>query len=192
MIKNIHETAIIDNGATIGNGTSIWHFTHVCSEAIIGDKVSIGQNVYIGNKVKIGNNCKIQNNVSVYDNVILEDDVFCGPSMVFTNVYNPRAQISRKDEYKQTIVKRGVTIGANATIICGITLGSFSFIAAGSVARKNVKPYALIAGVPGQQIGWMSEFGERIPLPLKGSGKFICPNTQKKYELIDTELILID
>ena len=192
MIKNIHETAIIDDGATIGSGTSIWHFTHVCSEAIIGDKVSIGQNVYIGNKVKIGNNCKIQNNVSVYDNVILEDDVFCGPSMVFTNVYNPRAQISRKSEYKQTIVKRGVTIGANATIICGITLGSFSFIAAGSVVRTNVKPYALIAGVPGQQIGWMSEFGERIPLPLKGSGKFICPNMQKKYELIDTELILID
>lgn len=192
MIKKIHETAIVDDGATIGKETSIWHFTHICSEAIIGSKVSIGQNVYIGNKVKIGNNCKIQNNVSVYDNVILEDDVFCGPSMVFTNVYNPRAQISRKNEYKSTIVKRGVTIGANATIICGITLGSFSFIAAGSVVRKNVKPFALITGVPGQQIGWMSAFGERIPLPLKGKGEFICPYTQKKYKLIDTELILID
>ena len=192
MNYNKHSSAIVDKGAQIGEGTKIWHFSHICAGAIIGKNVSIGQNVYVSNNAIIGNNCKIQNNISIYDNVILEDDVFCGPSMVFTNVYNPRAQISRKDEYKQIIVKRGVTISANAIIICGITLGSFSFIAAGSVARKNVKPYALIAGVPGQQIGWMSEFGERIPLPLKGSGKFICPNTQKKYELNDTELILID
>ena len=175
-----HETAVVDDGAVIGDETSIWHFSHICSGAKIGKNVSIGQNVFVGNKVIIGNNCKIQNNVSIYDNVTLEDGVFCGPSMVFTNVYNPRALISRKTEYKKTLVKKGTTIGANATIICGIILNKFSFVAAGAVVKSDVNLFALVAGVPGKQIGWMSEFGEKIPLPLKGVGEFLCPNTNKK------------
>ena len=187
-----HETAVVDDGAVIGDETSIWHFSHICSGAKIGKNVSIGQNVFVGNKVIIGNNCKIQNNVSIYDNVTLEDGVFCGPSMVFTNVYNPRALISRKTEYKKTLVKKGTTIGANATIICGIILNKFSFVAAGAVVKSDVKPFALVAGVPGKQIGWMSEFGEKIPLPLKGVGEFLCPNTNKKYKLVDCKLLSLD
>ena len=189
MAITVHPSAIIDKGAKIGDGSRIWHFVHVCSGAVVGKNVSMGQGVFVGNKVTIGNNCKIQNNVSVYDNVHLEDGVFCGPSMVFTNVYNPRALISRKHEFKNTLVKKGVTIGANATIICGTTIGIYAFIAAGSVVRSNVRPYALIAGVPGKQIGWMSEFGEKIPLPLQGSSEYVCPHTQKKYKLVDKELM---
>jgi len=184
-----HETAIIDDGAKIGAGSRIWHWVHICSRVIIGENCSFGQNVYIGNDVKIGNGVKVQNNVSIYDQVELEDHVFCGPSMVFTNVINPRAHIERKDEYKKTLVKKGATIGANATIVCGITLGEYSFIAAGAVVAKDVKPYALMAGVPAKQIGWMSEFGERIPLPLSGEGSFECPNSKKTYYLKSDQLL---
>ena len=157
-----HATALIDEGAKIGRNTRIWHWVHICKNSIIGEDCSLGQGVYVGNDVKIGNRCKIQNNVSVYDAVTLEDEVFCGPSMVFTNVYNPRAAIERKDEFRRTLVKRGSTIGANATIVCGVTLGEFSFIAAGAVVVKDVEPYALMAGVPAKRIGWMNEKGERI------------------------------
>jgi UDP-2-acetamido-3-amino-2,3-dideoxy-glucuronate N-acetyltransferase len=180
-----HQSAIIDDGATIGENTKIWHFCHVSSGAKIGDDCSLGQNVYVGNKVIIGNNVKIQNNVSVYDNVFIEDDVFCGPSMVFTNVYNPRSYIKRKDEYKDTIIKKGATMGANCTIVCGVTIGEYSFIAAGSVIKQNVKPFALMAGVPGVQKGWMSKFGEKLDLPLFGNGETICPHTKEKYILKD-------
>lgn len=183
MAITIHPSAIVDDGATIGDGTAIWHWVHVCAQAKIGTGCSLGQNVFIGNKVNIGNNVKIQNNVSVYDNVTLEDDVFCGPSMVFTNVYNPRSAVSRKNEYRNTIVKRGATIGANATIVCGVTIGEYSFIGAGAVVNKDVKPYALMAGVPAKQIGWMSKFGEKIPLPISGFGDFTCQNTNELYRL---------
>lgn len=179
----IHPTAIVDVGAKIGAGTRVWHWVHVSAGAVIGERCSLGQNVFVGNTVRIGNNCKIQNNVSVYDNVILEDDVFCGPSMVFTNVYNPRSAVSRKDEYRDTIVRRGATLGANCTIICGVTIGEYAFIAAGAVVNRDIPAYALVAGVPGRQIGWMSEFGERIPLPLTGDGQFTCPHTHKSYRL---------
>ncbi len=178
-----HETAIIDEGAEIGNGSRVWHWAHVCGGAKIGSGCSLGQNVFVGNRVTIGNNVKIQNNVSVYDNVHLEDDVFCGPSMVFTNVINPRSAVERKDEYLDTVVKKGATIGANATIICGATLGENCFIAAGAVVRGDVKPFALMAGVPARQIGWMSRFGERIDLPVEGSGEWVCPNTKDTYVL---------
>lgn len=183
-----HETAIVDDGAIIGNGTRVWHWVHISGGARIGEKCSFGQNVYVGNKVVIGNNVKVQNNVSVYDNVYLEDDVFCGPSMVFTNVYNPRSAVTRKDEYRDTIVKKGATIGANASIVCGVIIGEYAFIAAGAVINKNVKAYALMAGVPAKQIGWMSEYGEKIALPLQGSGEWICPHTGKKYYLKDDKV----
>ncbi len=185
MERNIfvHDTAEVDLGATIGEGSKVWHFSHVCSNAIIGDKVSVGQNAYIANKVVIGNNCKIQNNVSIYDDVILEDDVFCGPSMVFTNVYNPRAFIERKNEYRATLVKRGATIGANATIVCGVTLGEYCFIGAGSLVREDVADYALIVGNPGKQIGWVSAYGERLKLPLNGNAKVECKYTNDVYIL---------
>ena len=176
-------SAVIDEGATIDEGCRIWHFTHICSGAKLGKYVSLGQNVYVGNEVMIGDNCKIQNNVSIYDNIVLEDGVFCGPSMVFTNVHNPRAFVSRKKEYRHTLVKKGATIGANATIVCGVEIGTFAFIAAGAVITKNVKPYALMAGVPAKQIGWMSEYGERIPLPNEGVGIYFCTHQKKQYEL---------
>ncbi len=179
----IHPTAIVDVGATIGTGTRVWHWVHVSAGAVIGERCSLGQNVFVGNTVRIGNNCKIQNNVSVYDNVILEDDVFCGPSMVFTNVYNPRSAVSRKDEYRDTIVRRGATLGANCTIICGVTIGEYAFIAAGAVVNRDVRSFALIAGVPGRQIGWMSKFGTRIPLPIDGTGDFTCSHTGLTYRL---------
>ena len=181
-----HETAIVDTGATIGANTRIWHWVHVSSGATIGEKCSLGQNVYVGNRVVIGNNVKIQNNVSVYDNVTLEDDVFCGPSMVFTNVYNPRSAVTRKDEYRDTVVKRGATLGANCTIVCGVTIGEYAFIGAGAVVNKNVKPYALMVGVPAKQIGWMSEFGEQLKLPLSGSGETRCDKTNSVYILINS------
>ena len=181
-----HETAIVDTGATIGANTRIWHWVHVSSGATIGEKCSLGQNVYVGNHVVIGNNVKIQNNVSVYDNVTLEDDVFCGPSMVFTNVYNPRSAVTRKDEYRDTVVKRGATLGANCTIVCGVTIGEYAFIGAGAVVNKNVKPYALMVGVPAKQIGWMSEFGEQLKLPLSGSGETRCDKTNSVYILINS------
>lgn len=181
----MHPTAIIDEGASISDGTRIWHWTHVCAKAVIGKDCSLGQNVFVGNDVRIGNNVKIQNNVSVYDAVTLEDDVFCGPSMVFTNVYNPRSAVSRKNEYRRTLVKRGVTIGANATVVCGVTLGEYAFIAAGAVVNKDVKPYALMVGVPALQIGWMSRHGERLTLPILGTGTATCAASGQLYRLVD-------
>ena len=158
----IHSTAIIDEGAKIGDNTNIWHWSHISSGAEIGSNCSLGQNVFIGNKVKIGNNTKIQNNVSIYDNIIIEKNVFLGPSMVFTNVYNPRSEISRKNEYRDTKIREGATLGANSTIICGITLGMYCFVAAGAVVTKDVEPFALMAGVPATKIGWMNKKGERV------------------------------
>ena len=181
----IHETAIVDEGAQIGAGSRVWHFVHVCGGAEIGEGVSLGQNVFVGNRVRIGSRCKIQNNVSVYDNVFLEDEVFCGPSMVFTNVYNPRSGIERKDQYLDTHVRKGATLGANCTIVCGVTIGEYSFVGAGAVVNKDVPAYALMVGVPARQIGWMSEFGEQLDLPVKGSAETICPNTGAKYRLTD-------
>jgi len=187
----IHPSAIVDEGATIGAGSRIWHWVHICAQAVIGEKCSLGQNVFVGNRVRIGNNCKIQNNVSIYDNVYLEDDVFCGPSMVFTNVYNPRSAVTRRDEYRDTYIKRGATLGANCTIVCGITVGEFAFVGAGAVVNRDVPPFALVAGVPARHIGWMSRYGERIPLPLKGEGSYTCPHTGQVYRLngqqIETE-----
>jgi UDP-2-acetamido-3-amino-2,3-dideoxy-glucuronate N-acetyltransferase len=191
MNYQVHESAIIDDGAEIGDGSRVWHFTHVCGGAKIGVRVSLGQNVFVGNQVIIGDDCKIQNNVSVYDNVTLEEGVFCGPSMVFTNVYNPRAMISRKDQYWGTLVKKGATLGANCTIVCGVTIGEFAFVAAGAVITKNVKPYALMAGVPARHIGWMSQYGEKLDLPLEGDAKITCPYTQKVYQLKNGQVILI-
>jgi UDP-2-acetamido-3-amino-2,3-dideoxy-glucuronate N-acetyltransferase len=179
----IHPSAIVDLGAQIGEGSRVWHFVHICSGAILGREVSLGQNVFVGNRVIIGDRCKIQNNVSIYDDVTLEEGVFCGPSMVFTNVYNPRALIERKNEYRCTLVRRGATLGANCTIVCGVTIGEFAFIGAGAVVNTDVKRYALMLGVPARQVGWMSEHGERIPLPLKGEGTFICPHSGIRYRL---------
>lgn len=178
-----HPSAIIDVGATIGEGSRIWHFVHVCGGATIGKGVSLGQNVFVGNRVVIGDNCKIQNNVSVYDNVTLEEGVFCGPSMVFTNVYNPRSLIERKDQYRDTLVKKGATLGANCTIVCGVIIGEYAFIGAGAVINKNVPAYALMVGVPAYQLGWMSEFGERLELPVEGDGDAVCPQTGTLYTL---------
>jgi UDP-2-acetamido-3-amino-2,3-dideoxy-glucuronate N-acetyltransferase len=183
MSVSIHPTAIVDEGAQIGEGSRVWHWVHVCAGAQIGRDVSLGQNVFVGNKVVIGDRCKIQNNVSVYDNVTLEEGVFCGPSMVFTNVYNPRSLIERKNEYRDTLIKRGATLGANSTIVCGVTIGEFAFIGAGAVVNKDVKPYALIVGVPARQVGWMSEYGEQIALPLSGEGEYTCPHTAHVYKL---------
>lgn len=175
-----HESSIVDEGAIIGQGTRIWHWTHVCSKAKIGDNCSLGQNVFVGNNVVIGNNVKIQNNVSVYDNVFIEDHVFCGPSMVFTNVFNPRSEITRKDEYRNTFIKKGATLGANCTIVCGVTVGEYAFVGAGAVITKDVLPFSLMMGVPAKRVGWMSRFGERIR--LEGE-KFVCPHTGEIYLL---------
>lgn len=185
MSHTQHPTAIVDDGAVIGAGSRVWHFVHVCGGARIGCDVSLGQNVFVGNRVVIGDRCKIQNNVSVYDNVTLEEGVFCGPSMVFTNVYNPRALIERKDQYRDTLVKRGATLGANCTIVCGVTVGAFAFVGAGAVVHKDVLPYALVVGVPARHIGWMSEYGEQLELPLVGDGETVCPHTGSHYVLRD-------
>jgi UDP-2-acetamido-3-amino-2,3-dideoxy-glucuronate N-acetyltransferase len=183
-----HETAIVDDGAQIGEDSRVWHFVHVCGGAKIGKGVSLGQNVFVGNRVVIGDHCKVQNNVSVYDNVFLEEGVFCGPSMVFTNVYNPRSLIERKDQYRDTLVKKGVTLGANCTIVCGITIGAYAFVGAGAVVNKDVPAYALMVGVPAKQIGWMSEFGEQLDLPLQGQAQAICSHTGAVYQLDGTTL----
>lgn len=188
MTHTVHPTAIVDEGAQIGEGTHIWHWVHVCGGAKIGERCSLGQNVFVGNKVAIGNNVKIQNNVSVYDNVTLEDDVFCGPSMVFTNVYNPRSAVSRKDEYRNTLVKRGATLGANCTIVCGVTIGEYAFVGAGAVINRDVPNYALMVGVPAKQIGWMSQHGERLDLPVEGDAEAKCPATGSRYLLNGNEL----
>ncbi len=192
MNYQVHETAIVDEGAKIGLNSKIWHWSHVCAGAQIGSEVSLGQNVYVANKVVIGNRCKIQNNVSIYDNVYLDEGVFCGPSMVFTNVYNPRSLINRKNEYKDTYIKKGVSLGANCTIICGVTVEKFAFVAAGAVINKDVPAYALMVGVPAKQIGWMSEYGERLNLPVSGNAKTICKHTGQKYVLKNDQLKVSD
>ncbi|MBS9719642.1 N-acetyltransferase [Tianweitania sp. BSSL-BM11] len=183
MTASIHPSAIVDEGAEIGDGSRVWHFAHVCGGARIGSGVSLGQNVFVGNKVVIGDRCKIQNNVSLYDNVTLEEGVFCGPSMVFTNVHNPRALVERKNEYRDTLVKRGATLGANCTIVCGATIGQFAFIGAGAVVSRDVPDFALMVGVPARQIGWMSAFGERLDLPMEGNAETQCPHTGDRYRL---------
>jgi UDP-2-acetamido-3-amino-2,3-dideoxy-glucuronate N-acetyltransferase len=188
MNYSLHPSAIVDDGAQIGEGSRIWHFVHVCSGARIGKGVSLGQNVFVGNKVSIGDKCKIQNNVSVYDNVTLEEGVFCGPSMVFTNVYNPRSLIERKNEYRDTLIKKGATLGANCTIVCGVTVGEYAFVGAGAVINKDVKPYALVVGVPARQIGWISEFGEQLDLPLEGRAETVCQYTSARYILNGSNL----
>jgi UDP-2-acetamido-3-amino-2,3-dideoxy-glucuronate N-acetyltransferase len=180
---NIHPSAIVDEGSQIGEGSRVWHFVHVCGGAKIGKGVSLGQNVFVGNKVLIGDHCKIQNNVSVYDNVTLEEGVFCGPSMVFTNVYNPRSLIERKSEYRNTLVRKGVTLGANCTVVCGVTIGEYAFIGAGAVVNKDVKPYSLMVGVPARQVGWMSQYGEQLDLPLEGESSAVCPYSGILYRL---------
>lgn len=185
MSVQIHPSAIVDEGAQIGEGSRVWHFVHVCSGAVIGRGVSLGQNVFVANRTVIGDRCKIQNNVSVYENVTLEKGVFCGPSMVFTNVYNPRSLIERKSEYRDTRVGRGATLGANCTIVCGTTIGAYAFVGAGAVINRDVPDYALMVGVPARQVGWMSEFGERLDLPLTGTGRTVCPHTGDTYVLQD-------
>lgn len=174
-----HETAIVDDSCNIGDGTKIWHWTHVSSGAVIGSNCVLGQNVYVGAKAVVGNGVKIQNNVSIYDRVILEDDVFCGPSMVFTNVNNPRSFVERKDEYKTTVIKKGASLGANCTIICGVTIGEYAFVGAGTVVTKDVKPFALMVGVPARQIGWVSKAGEILDATLK------CPRDNVQYKVDD-------
>jgi UDP-2-acetamido-3-amino-2,3-dideoxy-glucuronate N-acetyltransferase len=192
MDYQAHETAIIDKGAQIGVNSRIWHWTHVCGGAKIGNSVTLGQNVFVASKAVIRDNCKIQNNVSIFDNVYLEEGVFCGPSVVFTNVYNPRALIKRSTEYRDTIVKMGATLGANCTIICGVTIGKFAFIGAGSVVNINVPSYALMVGVPAKQIGWMSEYGDKLDLPLSGNLEITCEHTGKKYQLKDKQLSVVE
>lgn len=183
MAVFIDPTAVVDEGAIIGKGTRIWHFTHVCSGARIGAGVSLGQNVFVANDVVIGDNVRVQNNVSIYDAVELEDDVFCGPSMVFTNVINPRSTVPRKGEYRKTVVRRGATLGANCTIVCGHVIGRYAFIGAGAVITKDVPDFALMAGVPARQVGWMSRHGERLDLPLHGEGRAVCPGNGDGYRL---------
>ena len=178
-----HETAIIDDGCTIGEGVKIWHFSHIMPNCIIGDKCNIGQNVVISPEVVLGKNVKIQNNVSIYTGVICEDDVFLGPSMVFTNVINPRSAVNRKSEYAKTVVKKGASIGANATIVCGHDIGEYAFIGAGAVVTKNVPDYALLVGNPAKQIGWVSEYGHR--LNFNDEGIAICPESKQEYQIKD-------
>ncbi|QWG14891.1 acetyltransferase [Bradyrhizobium sediminis] len=180
MAVSIHPTAIVDEGARIGDGSRIWHWVHVCGKAQIGKGCSLGQNVFVGNDVIIGNNVKIQNNVSVYDAVRIEDDVFCGPSMVFTNVYNPRSAITRKDEYRETFVRKGATLGANCTIICGCTIGENAFVAAGAVINRDVMPFALMAGVPARRLGWMCSCGRQLP---KITGDVACDACGRCYTI---------
>ena len=193
MPTTIHPTAIVDQGAVIGEDCRIWHWVHISAGARIGERCSFGQNVYVGNDVSIGNNVKIQNNVSVYDAVTLEDDVFCGPSMVFTNVYNPRSAVARTDEYRRTLVKQGATLGANSTIVCGTTIGRHAFIGAGAVINRDVPDFALMVGVPARQIGWMSRFGEKLELPVRSERtvEAVCPHTGDRYRLSGHQLELI-
>jgi len=184
----VHPTSIVDEPCQIGKGTKIWHFCHVMSGAVIGENCVLGQNCFVGSRARIGNNCKIQNNVSIYDCVILEDDVFCGPSMVFTNVINPRSHVSRKDEYKTTLVKRGATIGANATIVCGVTIGRYAFVGAGAVVTKDVPDYALVVGVPARIVGWMSKHGERLHFDEQGIAR--CPATGEVYTMVAADRVI--
>ena len=190
MATTIHTSAIVDDGAALGDDCRVWHFVHISAGARIGDRCSFGQNVYIGNDVVIGHNVKVQNNVSVYDAVTLEDDVFCGPSMVFTNVYNPRSAVTRKDEYRRTLVRRGATLGANSTIVCGTTIGQHAFVGAGAVVNRDVADFSLVVGVPARHTGWMSRFGERLALPLRGEAEATCPHTGERYKLQGEQVTL--
>ena len=178
-----HDSAVVDEGAQIGEGSNVWHFTHVCAGARIGAGCSLGQGVFVGNDVLVGNNVRIQNHVSVYDAVTLEDDVFCGPSMVFTNVTNPRAAVPRKSEYRRTLVRRGATLGANCTVVCGHTVGAYAFVGAGAVVAADVPDFALVVGVPARRIGWISKHGERLTLPVQGRAEARCPATGERYVL---------
>ncbi len=187
----IHATAIIDPGAAIGPDTRIWHWTHVCAGAIIGARCNIGQNVFIADGVIIGQGCKIQNNVSVYHGVTLEEDVFCGPSMVFTNIYNPRAAVRKMDQVRDTLIRKGATLGANCTIVCGATIGRYAFIGAGTVIIRDVPDYALMVGNPARHVGWVSRYGERLELPLQGAGQATCPVTSELYRLQNNQLTLV-
>ena len=184
MATTVHPSAIVDDGAQLGDGCRVWHFAHISAGARIGNGCSFGQGVYVGNDVVIGNNVKVQNNVSVYDAVTLEDDVFCGPSVVFTNVHNPRSAVPRKDEYRRTLVQQGATLGANCTIVCGCTVGAFAFVGAGAVVSRDVPAFALVVGVPAIRIGWMSRHGERLDLPVQGAGDAACPATDERYRLV--------
>lgn len=188
----VHASAIVDDGATLGEGTRVWHFAHVCAGARIGARCALGQGVYVGNDVVIGDNVRIQNQVSVYDGVTLEDDVFCGPGMVFTNVINPRSAVPRKDEYRRTLVRRGATVGANATIVCGATIGRWAFVGAGAVVRGDVPDFALVVGVPARRIGWMSRHGLRLALPARGHAEATCPATGERYRLDGERLVALD
>lgn len=189
MTATVHPTAIVDAGARIGAGTRVWHWVHICAGAWIGENCSLGQNVFVGNDVLIGQNVKIQNNVSVYDAVTLEDDVFCGPSMVFTNVYNPRAAVPRKDEYRRTLVRQGATLGANCTIVCGVTVGRYAFVGAGAVINRDVPDFALMLGVPARQRGWMSRHGERLRFVDDYAA---CPATGERYMLRNGACVLVE
>lgn len=188
----IHNTAIVDDGAVLGDNCRVWHFTHICAGARIGESCTFGQNVYVGNDVTLGRNVKVQNNVSIYDAVVIEDDVFCGPSMVFTNVYNPRSAVPRKAEYRPTLIRKGATLGANSTIVCGVTVGRYAFIGAGAVINRDVPDFALMVGVPARQIGWMSRHGERLPLPLEGEAEVRCPHSSDIYRLNRRVLSLVE
>jgi len=192
MTVSIHPTAIVDPGAEIGDGSSVWHWVHISSGARIGKHCSFGQNVFVANRVIIGNGVRVQNNVSIYDNVTLEDDVFCGPSMVFTNVYNPRSAVPRKNEFRDTLVKHGATLGANCTIVCGTTIGRYAFVGAGAVVNRDVPDFALVVGVPARQIGWMSRNGQRLALPLDGEGDAACPVTGERYRLDQGQCRLVE
>ena len=191
MPTTIHPTAIVDDGAVLGEDCRVWHWVHISAGARIGARCSFGQNVYVGNDVAIGSNVKIQNNVSVYDAVTLEDDVFCGPSMVFTNVYNPRAAVVRKDEYRRTLVRQGATLGANSTLVCGVTVGRHAFVGAGAVVHRDVPDFALVVGVPARQVGWMSRHGERLALPLRGEAEAACPHSGDRYRLSGDRVELV-
>lgn len=188
MTFTIHPSAIVDDGAQLGDGTRVWHFVHVCAGAVIGSNCSLGQNVFVGHRARIGNGVKVQNNVSIYDDVVLEDDVFCGPSVVFTNVMNPRAHVERKHDYRVTLVRKGASLGANATLVCGVTLGQYCFIGAGAVVTQDVPDFALMVGVPACQIGWMSAYGERLDLPLTGDGRAQCLHDGSVYVLDSGQL----
>ncbi len=184
-----HETAVVDPGCTIGEGTKIWHFSHIMPNCVIGEKCNIGQNVVVSPEVILGNNVKIQNNVSIYTGVICEDDVFLGPSMVFTNVMNPRSAVNRRDQYSKTVVRKGASIGANATIVCGNDIGEYAFIGAGSVVTKEVPAYALVVGNPARQIGWMSAFGHRLTFDEHGFA--VCPESNERYQLTDNRVKVV-